>query len=144
MDTGETLLDACRRELKEETGLKDIELKQFYTFDDPARDPRERVISVTFYARLPEPLPLSAGDDASEAVSDQVDLASALPTCARQRRRDDVSHEEVRAVCVERDPREVGTVSNPREPVVEHDEIRISVSEPWQKKNRRSVSFRYS
>ena len=44
-------LDACAlRELAEETGVQGVYLEQLYTFGAPARDPRERVISVTYYA----------------------------------------------------------------------------------------------
>lgn len=46
----ETLDDAARRELQEETGLKDIFLEQLYTFGDLNRDPRERVVTVAYYA----------------------------------------------------------------------------------------------
>ena len=46
----ETLNEASRRELAEETGLKDIFLEQLYTFGEVKRDPRERVVSVTYYA----------------------------------------------------------------------------------------------
>jgi 8-oxo-dGTP diphosphatase len=46
----ETLDDAVRRELVEETGLDDIFLEQLYTFGTVKRDPRERVISVAYYA----------------------------------------------------------------------------------------------
>ncbi|XHR29853.1 MAG: NUDIX domain-containing protein [Chthoniobacteraceae bacterium] len=46
----ETLDDAARRELEEETGLKDIFLEQLYTFGMVNRDPRERVVSVAYYA----------------------------------------------------------------------------------------------
>jgi len=46
----ETLEQAARRELEEETGLKEIYLEQLYTFGDIGRDPRERVITVTYYA----------------------------------------------------------------------------------------------
>jgi 8-oxo-dGTP diphosphatase len=46
----ETLEDAARRELAEETGLKDIFLEQLYTFSALNRDPRERVVSVAYYA----------------------------------------------------------------------------------------------
>jgi 8-oxo-dGTP diphosphatase len=63
----ETLENACKRELKEETGLTDVELTQFYTFDAIDRDPRERVISTVFYGRLNEPAPVVGGDDALEA-----------------------------------------------------------------------------
>jgi len=46
----ETLDDAARRELREEAGLKDIFLEQLYTFGTVDRDPRERVVSVAYYA----------------------------------------------------------------------------------------------
>ena len=46
----ETLDDAVRRELVEETGLDDIFLEQLYTFGTVKRDPRERVVSVAYYA----------------------------------------------------------------------------------------------
>lgn len=46
----ETLDAAARRELREETGLKDLFLEQLYTFGDVARDPRERVVAVAYYA----------------------------------------------------------------------------------------------
>lgn len=46
----ETLDEAARRELEEETGVSRLYLEQLYTFGDPGRDPRERVVSVAYYA----------------------------------------------------------------------------------------------
>ncbi len=46
----ETLEEAARRELEEETGLRNIFLEQLYTFGAVDRDPRERVVSVAYYA----------------------------------------------------------------------------------------------
>lgn len=46
----ETVDDAARRELLEETGLKNVFLEQLYTFGELERDPRERVVSVAYYA----------------------------------------------------------------------------------------------
>jgi 8-oxo-dGTP diphosphatase len=48
----ETLEDAASRELEEETGVRprEIYLEQLYTFDDPKRDPRTRVITVAYFA----------------------------------------------------------------------------------------------
>src|SRR5260370_39080921 len=46
----ETLDEAARRELGEEAGLKDVFLEQLYTFGTVDRDPRERVVSVAYYA----------------------------------------------------------------------------------------------
>jgi 8-oxo-dGTP diphosphatase len=46
----ETLDSAARRELQEEAGLKDVFLEQLFTFGAIKRDPRERVVSVAYYA----------------------------------------------------------------------------------------------
>ena len=46
----ETLDAAARRELKEETGLDDVFLEQLYTFGAVDRDPRERVVTVAYFA----------------------------------------------------------------------------------------------
>ena len=49
----ESLEEGARRELEEETSVKDVYLEQLYTFGEPERDPRERVITVAFYALVP-------------------------------------------------------------------------------------------
>ncbi len=41
----ESLEEAARRELQGETGVLDVYLEQLYTFGDPGRDPRMRVIT---------------------------------------------------------------------------------------------------
>lgn len=46
----EDLETAALRELAEETGVKDVFIEQLYTFGQPGRDPRGRVISVAYYA----------------------------------------------------------------------------------------------
>jgi 8-oxo-dGTP diphosphatase len=46
----ETLDTAARRELAEEAGLTEVFLEQLYTFGKVNRDPRERVVSVAYYA----------------------------------------------------------------------------------------------
>ncbi|HET6247006.1 MAG TPA: NUDIX domain-containing protein [Tepidisphaeraceae bacterium] len=46
----ESLDEAARRELQEETGLSDVFLEQLYTYGKVSRDPRGRVISVAYYA----------------------------------------------------------------------------------------------
>lgn len=46
----ETLDQAARRGLREETGLEDIYFEQLYTWGAPDRDPRRRVISVSYLA----------------------------------------------------------------------------------------------
>jgi 8-oxo-dGTP diphosphatase len=64
----ESLEQAAKRELHEETGLHDLFLEQLYSFGDPARDPRGRVVTVAYYALISsERNSLAAGSDASEA-----------------------------------------------------------------------------
>ncbi|MBP6628774.1 MAG: NUDIX hydrolase [Kofleriaceae bacterium] len=46
----ETLDQAARRELAEEAGVTDVYLEQLYTFGELTRDPRERVVTVAYYA----------------------------------------------------------------------------------------------
>tara|TARA_R110002096_G_scaffold3025_2_gene15468 strand:- start:3887 stop:4555 length:669 start_codon:yes stop_codon:yes gene_type:complete len=61
----ESLLDAAKRELREETGVAAAYLEQLYTFGEPKRDPRERVISVAYYALMPsDALEIKAASDA--------------------------------------------------------------------------------
>jgi 8-oxo-dGTP diphosphatase len=65
----ESLDEAARRELEEETGVRDVYLEQLYTFGDPDRDPRGRVVTVAYYALLTgEAVPLIAGTDAGAAA----------------------------------------------------------------------------
>lgn len=64
----ESLEAAATRELREETGVDKGYLEQLYTFGDPKRDPRGRVITVAYYALVPRPLALHAGTDASDAA----------------------------------------------------------------------------
>jgi 8-oxo-dGTP diphosphatase len=64
----ESLEDGARRELEEETGVSGVFLEQLYTFGKPDRDPRERVITVAYFALIPsEKIRLQAATDA-EAV----------------------------------------------------------------------------
>jgi 8-oxo-dGTP diphosphatase len=64
----ETLDDAARRELAEETGLQGVFLEQLYTFGTVNRDPRERVVSVAYYALTkPTDHTTAAATDAAEA-----------------------------------------------------------------------------
>lgn len=61
-------IEACAlRELEEETGISGVYLEQLYTFGKPGRDPRERVISVAYYALVPpDRMHIRAASDASE------------------------------------------------------------------------------
>ncbi len=54
LELNEDLEDCARRELSEETGIENIYLQQLHTFGDPKRDPRERVVSVAYYAIAPK------------------------------------------------------------------------------------------
>ncbi|MBS3146416.1 NUDIX hydrolase [Candidatus Woesearchaeota archaeon] len=63
----ESLEAAAIRELQEETGVKDVYLEQLYTFGDPNRDPRTRVITVSYFALInAEKVKLMATTDASD------------------------------------------------------------------------------
>jgi 8-oxo-dGTP diphosphatase len=64
----ESLDAAAIRELREETGVDKVYLEQLYTFGDPKRDPRGRVITVAYYALVPHTQVLQAGTDASDAA----------------------------------------------------------------------------
>jgi 8-oxo-dGTP diphosphatase len=76
----ESLEEAALRELHEETGVRNVFLEQLYTFGDPKRDPRGRVITIAYYALIAsDKLSLVAGADAAEA---QWFPASSLPPLA--------------------------------------------------------------
>ena len=62
VDYGESLEDAVRREALEETGMELLDLRQFRTYSDPARDPRFHTIG-TVYIGKGKGSP-RAGDDA--------------------------------------------------------------------------------
>ena len=63
VDYGETLEAAAVREAREETGLEVKLIRQFHSYSDPKRDPRQHTITTVFIAKgkgTPK-----AGDDAS-------------------------------------------------------------------------------
>jgi ADP-ribose pyrophosphatase YjhB (NUDIX family) len=80
LESEEDLEQCARRELREETGLSDLYLEQLYTFGQPKRDPRERVVSVAYYALVP------ASGNSPQPASDAVSAAwfglDELPTLA--------------------------------------------------------------
>ncbi|MDE7108210.1 MAG: NUDIX hydrolase [Clostridiales bacterium] len=67
VDKDESCETAVARELKEETGIKDIPLNQLLTASTPDRDPRWRSITVIYTAEVGDDLRFAAGDDASDA-----------------------------------------------------------------------------
>ncbi|HYI00607.1 NUDIX hydrolase [Hyalangium sp.] len=46
----ESLDEAARRELEEEAGIRPSHMEQLYTFGEPGRDPRGRVVTVAYFA----------------------------------------------------------------------------------------------
>jgi 8-oxo-dGTP diphosphatase len=109
----ETLEEAARRELAEETGLTRVFLEQLYTFGAIGRDPRERVVSVAYYAlvKLAEH-PAAGASGASDAAWFPVaapprlafDHADILET-ALQRLRGKVRSEPLGSSCCRRSSR---------------------------------------
>lgn len=68
LEVDETCEQGAKRELEEETGLKNVKLKQLYVFDKVDRDPRERIITVAHYGFADKRTHLvKASDDASDA-----------------------------------------------------------------------------
>ena len=70
----ETLDAAARRELQEEAGLTNVFLEQLYTFGAVQRDPRERVVSVAYYALV------KLTEHAAKAATDAAN-AQWFPVC---------------------------------------------------------------
>ena len=66
MRMDESAEEGARRELEEETGLTGAYIRQFHTFTAPHRDPRERVVTIAFYA-LVRMQDVKGGDDAADA-----------------------------------------------------------------------------
>jgi 8-oxo-dGTP diphosphatase len=67
VEVDESLENAALRELHEETGVEGMHIEQLYTFGNPGRDPRGRTVTVAYFALVPAPLAVQAGDDAAEA-----------------------------------------------------------------------------
>ncbi|MEA3443436.1 MAG: NUDIX hydrolase [Bacteroidota bacterium] len=68
VDMDEDLKTAAKRELKEETGLRNVELRQLYTFGAIDRDPRHRTVSVVYWGIAEKTSSMvEGGDDAKQA-----------------------------------------------------------------------------
>ncbi|MBQ9418307.1 MAG: NUDIX hydrolase [Bacteroidales bacterium] len=95
MEMEETTEECARRELCEETGLVVSGLRLFGVFSDVGRDPRERVVSVGYYA-LAKEVEVEGGDDAAQAQWWEIDRVppmafdhrTMLRQALRQMRRD--------------------------------------------------------
>lgn len=65
----ESLEAAAKRELKEETGVQNVYLEQLFSFGEPKRDPRGRVITIAYIALVnSENIKLKAATDVSAAL----------------------------------------------------------------------------
>lgn len=72
IDLSEDLEDGAMRTLERETGVRGVYLEQLYTFGHPDRDPRERVIAVSYYALVPfRRVKPRAGEDVDWFALDQ-------------------------------------------------------------------------
>ena len=89
----ESLEDAVRRELQEEAGISQVFLEQLYTFGDVDRDPRERVVTVAYYALV------RLSDHRVKAATDARDAAWFAVSEARGLAFD---HDRILAVALER------------------------------------------
>lgn len=70
----ETAEQGAKRELMEETGVEKVYLEQFHTFTAVDRDPRERVLTIAYYALVRKSdYHLIAGDDAAKAAWFSID-----------------------------------------------------------------------
>ncbi|MBA3647253.1 MAG: NUDIX hydrolase [Chitinophagales bacterium] len=67
VEYGETVEDAAKREVMEETGLEVELLNIVGVFSEPNRDPRGHAVSITYYAR-PTGGTLQAGSDTEEII----------------------------------------------------------------------------
>jgi len=67
VDIGETVEEACRREVREEVGIEVDDLRLVGVYSDPKRDPRGHTVSVAFTATAAAGATPQAGDDAASA-----------------------------------------------------------------------------
>lgn len=68
MNIDETAEEGAMRELYEETGMQDVFIEQLQVFSTVNRDPRERVVTVAFYALVNKiDYQVIGGDDAARA-----------------------------------------------------------------------------
>lgn len=93
VDMNESLESAALRELEEETSVKDVFIEQLYTFGQPKRDPRGRVVSVAYYALVNlEAHPVAPASDARKVDWFEMDH---IPNLA-------FDHDEVLSIAIAR------------------------------------------
>ena len=68
VDVGESVEDATRREVKEETNLECASLRQFHVYSDPKRDQRRHTVSVVMKCEVVSIANIHVGDDAKAIV----------------------------------------------------------------------------
>lgn len=77
LDMGETLHEAAARELLEETGISNVPLVPVGMFGEPSRDPRTRILTCAFAAKVKrDDLIFAAGDDAADAALFSISVAN--------------------------------------------------------------------
>lgn len=89
----ETVEEGARRELAEETGIVNLNMKQLHVFSKVDRDPRDRIVSVAFVATVNKAdYQIKGGDDAVKAEWFSIDH---LPPLA-------FDHQEIIAMAISR------------------------------------------
>jgi 8-oxo-dGTP diphosphatase len=79
VEVNESIREAVFRELEEEAGVKGVKLHQLHAFGKPGRDPRGRVVTVSYIGMVnAETVHPKASDDAVEARFFPVDELPAL------------------------------------------------------------------
>ncbi len=81
VNPNETVEQAARRELNEETGLSESAMTLVGVYSKPGRDPRTWVVSTAFYACLENGVNPTAGDDASDAKLFTLEYKLESDTC---------------------------------------------------------------
>ena len=73
VEANETLAQAARRELYEETSVSELYVEQFYTFGDPGRDPRRQNVSIAHIGLCDTPPPLATSDETPQVQWHPID-----------------------------------------------------------------------
>jgi len=90
----ESAEDACARKIKS-VGLAHSYLEQLYTFSDPKRDPRERVVSIAYFGLVAVPNEVPEGDD-------KIDKMEWINPAAATGKTWSFDHQEILSLALER------------------------------------------